>query len=163
MAYLMIHKESKDMSGEMNSDWIAGSWIVDGGPGQMKLLAVYSPLGGGKYSAVESAVNFDWTLGGAQPTATHGTTTSGVVEVKDGAINFVLITYALDDSGKAVYLIKGVGNKVFIDPDTISVQNLVMYFYTQPETANPVSDPPDFCVPPSGTFPPVPEYRIKVS
>ena len=76
-------------------------------------------------------------------------------------MEFALITYALDASGKAVYIAKSTGTKVFEDKDTICVENLVLNFYNNPETANPVKDAPDFCVPPSGTFPPVREYRIK--
>lgn len=76
-------------------------------------------------------------------------------------IDFVLITYALDDTEQAVYILKAVGNKVLVDKDTISVENLVFQIYNDPETANPVTDTPDFTIPPSGTFPPVLEYRIK--
>ena len=60
-----------------------------------------------------------------------------------------------------MYILKAVGNKVLKDKDTISVENLVFQFYTEPETDNPVTDAPDFTVPPTGTFPPVREYRIK--
>jgi hypothetical protein len=48
------------------------------------------------------------------------------------------------------------------DDDTIIVENLVFHFYNDPENANPLTDPSDFTVPPSGTFPPVREYRIKI-
>ena len=41
------------MSTEISSDLLAGAWIVDAGPSQMKLVAVYSALGGGKFNAVE--------------------------------------------------------------------------------------------------------------
>ena len=149
------------MSTEISSDLLAGAWIVDAGPSQMKLVAVYSALGGGKFNAVESVINFDWALGGLKPAAIHGTTTTGIVETRDGKIEFALITYALDASGKAVYIAKSTGTKVFEDQDTICVENLVLNLYNNPETANPVTDAPDFCVPPSGTFPPVREYRIK--
>jgi hypothetical protein len=84
-----------------------------------------------------------------------------VVEVLDGKIVFSLINYALDDNQKVVYILKAVGSKTLQDEDTIIVENLVMHFYNNPETANPVTDPSDFTVPPSGTFPPVREYRIK--
>jgi hypothetical protein len=97
------------------------------------------------------------------PTATHASTLNGIVEKnKDTqAIDFVLITYALDDNEKAVYILKAVGNKVLKDKDTISVENLVFQIYTDPENENPVTDTADFTIPPSGTFPPVREYRIK--
>jgi hypothetical protein len=141
---------------------LAGSWIVDAGPGQIKLIATYSPMGGGKFAATESALNFDWTMGGMKPEATHGSTTNGVAEVKDNEINFVLITYALDASGKAVYMVKSTGSKVFKDENTISVENLVYHIYNDPENCNPVTDAADFTVPPSGTYPPVKEYRIRL-
>jgi len=41
---------------------LAGSWIVDAGPGQIKTVTSYSPIGGGKFAAVESVFNFDWSL-----------------------------------------------------------------------------------------------------
>jgi hypothetical protein len=140
---------------------LAGSWIVDAGPGQIKTVTAYSPLGGGKFAAVESVFNFDWSLGGSQPTATHATTLTGIVAKGKNKIDFVLIAYALDDNEQAVYILKAVGNKVLKDRDTISVENLVFQFYTEPESDNPVTDAPDFTIPPSGTFPPVREYRIK--
>src|ERR671915_568557 len=31
---------------------LAGSWIVDAGPGQIKTITSYTPIGGGKFSAV---------------------------------------------------------------------------------------------------------------
>jgi hypothetical protein len=70
--------------------------------------------------------------------------------------------YALDNNEKAVYILKAVGNKVLVDEDTISVENLVFHVYDDPESANPVTDAADFIIPPSGTFPPVHEYRIKL-
>ena len=146
-----------------NTHELAGSWIVDAGPNQMKVMATYTPIGGGVYAAVEFGFNFDWTLGGAKPTATHGTMTSGIVETGGKQIEFILILYALDAAGKAVYILKFVGNKVFKDTDTISVENLVAHIYNDPETANPVTGTADFCIPPSGTFPPVREYRIRLS
>jgi hypothetical protein len=140
---------------------LAGSWIVDAGPGQMKVFETYIPIGEGKFTATGMGFNFDWTLGGAKPTATHGTTQCGVVEVVDGKIVFTLLNYALDDQQRVVYILKAVGNKVLKDDDTIIVENLVFHFYNDPENANPVTDPSDFTVPPIGTFPPVREYRIK--
>ena len=97
----------------------------------------------------------------SKPTATHASTLNGIVEKNKNTIDFVLICYALDDDEKAVYILKAVGNKVFKDKDTISVENLVFQFYTEPESDNPVTDAPDFVVPSTGTFPPVREYRIK--
>jgi len=140
---------------------LAGSWIVDAGPGLIKTVTSYTPIGGNKFAAVESVFNFDWSLGGTQPTATHASTLNGIVEKDKKAIDFVLITYALDDDEKAVYILKAVGNKVLKDKDTISVENLVFQIYTDPENENPVTDTADFTIPPSGTFPPVREYRIK--
>lgn len=151
------------MTGKMSSDLLAGSWIVDAGPNQLKVLASYTAMGDGKFSSVESVLNFDWTLGGSKPNATHGTATFGEVETRDGVIRFILITYALDASGKAVYIAKSTGDKIFEDQDTIRVENMVLFVYNDPETANPVTDAPDFCIPPSGVFPPVREYRIKVN
>ena len=43
---------------------LAGSWIVDAGPNQIKTVTSYTPLGGNKFAAVESVFNFDWSLGG---------------------------------------------------------------------------------------------------
>ena len=140
---------------------LAGSWIVDAGPGLIKTVTSYTPIGGNKFAAVESVFNFDWSLGGTQPTATHASTLNGIVEKDKKAIDFVLITYALDDDEKAVYILKAVGNKELKDNDTISVENLVFQIYTDPENENPVTDTADFTIPPSGTFPPVREYRIK--
>jgi hypothetical protein len=140
---------------------LAGSWIVDAGPNQIKTVTSYTPIGGGKFAAVESVFNFDWSLGGAKPTATHASTLNGIVAKDKQEIDFILITYALDDNEKAVYILKAVGNKVLKDKDTISVENLVFHIYNDPETANPVTDTADFTIPPSGTFPPVREYRIQ--
>lgn len=150
------------MTTKYNGDSLAGSWIVDAGPGQVKTLAVYTPIGGGKCAAVEAVINFDWSLGGAKPTATHGTSLNGVVDASGETIRFVLIAFALDAQEKAVYIVKAVGTKVLKDPDTLSVENLVFHVYTNPESANPNIDRPDFSIPPSGTFPPVHEYRIKL-
>ena len=140
---------------------IAGSWIADVGPNLVKAVISYAPMGGGKFTAVESVFNFDWSLGGLKPTVTHATTLSGLVEKDKKEIDFVLIGYALDDTEKAVYILKAVGNKVLVDKDTISVENLVFQIYNDPETANPVTDAPDFTIPSSGTFPPFLQYRIK--
>jgi hypothetical protein len=145
----------------VSANALAGSWIVDAGPNQIKTVTSYTPIGGNKFAAVESVFNFDWTLGGLKPTATHASTLNGIVEKNKNTIDFVLIAYALDDTEKAVYILKAVGNKVFKDKDTISVENLVFQFYTEPESDNPVTDAPDFVVPSTGTFPPVREYRIK--
>ena len=134
---------------------------MDAGPNQIKTVTSYTPIGGGKFAAVESVFNFDWSLGGLIPTATHASTLNGIVAKNKRSIDFILITYALDDTEKAVYILKAVGNKVLIDRDTISVENLVFHIYNDPETANPVTDTADFTIPPVGTFPPVHEYRIK--
>jgi hypothetical protein len=150
------------MTTSSNYAQLAGSWIVDGGPGQMKVFETYHPIGDGKFTATGVGFNFDWTLGGAKPNATHGTTQCGVVEVVDGQIVFSLLNYALDDSQRAVYILKAVGTKILKDDDTISVENLVFHFYNDPENANPVTDTADFTIPESGTYPPVREYRIKV-
>ena len=150
------------MPHENTPEIFAGSWIVDAGPNQMKTLATYTPIGPGKMAAVESVINFDWSLGGSKPAATHGSTLSGIVEMNGTKVEFLLIAYALDEADKAVYVLKAVGNKVLKDKDTISVQNLVFHFYNDPETANPVSDTADFSLPASGTFPPVHEYRIRI-
>jgi hypothetical protein len=139
----------------MALDTLGGSWIVESGA-----LATYTPVGGGKYAAAESIFNFDWTLGGAKPSATHSTTWNGVVEEDGDNIKYVLIGYVLDKDEKAVYILKVVGDKILKDPDTISVENSVVHVYNTP-TCNPVTDVPDFTIPASGTFPPVREYRIK--
>lgn len=142
---------------------LAGSWIVDAGPNQIKTVTSYTPLGGGQFAAVESVFDFDWSLGGMKPTATHASTLTGIVEKNKKVIDFILIAYALDDNEKAVYILKAIGNKVLKDRDTISVENLVFYIYTEPETDNPVTDTADFAIPPTGTFPPVREYRIELN
>ena len=144
------------MPHENTPELFAGCWIVDAGPNQMKTLATYTPIGLGKMAAVESVINFDWSLA-------HGSTLSGIVEMNGAKVEFILIAYALDEADKAVYALKAVGNKVLKDKDTISVENLVFYFYNDPETANPVCDTADFSLPASGTFPPVHEYRIKMN
>jgi hypothetical protein len=150
------------MSNKPSYEAFAGSWIVDAGPGQVKTVTTYTPIGDGKFTAVESIFNFDWTLNGAMPNAVQATTLTGVVEADDQQVSFVLIAYALDAQQKAVYILKAVGNKVLVDKDTISVENLIFHFYKDPETANPVVDSPDFSVPSTGTFPPVREYRIRM-
>jgi hypothetical protein len=142
---------------------LAGSWIVDAGPNQFKTVASYTPIGGGKFAAVHSVLNFDWTLNGQQPTATHASTFHGIVKQTKKDIDFVLIFYALDDTGKAVYILKAIGNKVFKDQDTISIENMVLHIYTDPETDNPVTDPADFTIPETGSFPAVLQYRIKLT
>jgi hypothetical protein len=96
------------------------------------------------------------------PTATHASTLDGILEENSiGGVDFVLISYVLDDTEKAVYILKAIGSKVIIDEDTLSVVNLVFHIYTEPETDNAVTDEADFTIPESGTFPPVHEYRIK--
>jgi hypothetical protein len=150
------------MSTTYKAEGLAGSWIVDGGPGQVKTLAVYTPIEAGKCAAVEAVINFDWPLGGAKPNATHGTSLNGVVDASGETIRFVLIAFALDAHEKAVYIVKAVGTKVLKDKDTLSVENLIFHVYNNPESANPNTDNPDFSIPPSGTFPPVHEYRVKV-
>lgn len=149
------------MTNKISHEVLAGSWIVDAGPNQIKTIASYTPIEAGKMAAVESVFDFDWTLGGVKPNATHATTLNGIVESNGDTIDFILVAYALDASEKAVYILKAIGNKVITDKDTLSVENLVFYFYNDPETANPVTGTADFCVPSSGTFPPVHEYRIK--
>jgi hypothetical protein len=150
------------MSEQVPHQMLAGSWIVDAGPNQLKLVTSYMPLGDKKFAAVEYVFNFDWTLEGSKPTATHASTLTGILEKKEDSIDFVLVMYALDNNEKAVYILKAVGNKVLVDEDTISVENLVFHVYDDPESANPVTDAADFIIPPSGTFPPVHEYRIKL-
>ena len=140
---------------------LAGSWIVDAGPGQIKTVTTYTPLGRGTWGAVESVFNFDWTLGGAFPTATHATTLNGILERNQRMIDFTLIAYALDDNEQAVYILKATGNKILVDNDTISVENLIFHIYDMPESHNPVTDPATFTIPDTGTFPPVHEYRIQ--
>ena len=136
---------------------------MDGGPGQFKTIASYIPIGEGKYVAVAfEGINFDWTLDGMKPTVTHCSTSSGFVQINEERIEFILITYALDDQSRPVYIQKAVGAKQIIDRDTLSVENLVLHFYTHPETANPVTDRANFCVPDGGSFPSIREYRIRL-
>jgi hypothetical protein len=127
----------------------------------MKTITTYTPIGEGKFAAVESVLNFDWSLGGAKPVATHATALTGIVEDLGETITFVLITYVLDAHEKAVYICKATGTKVMKDQDTISVQNLVLHIYDDPEHCNPVTDAADFTIPAAGTFPPLHEYRIR--
>jgi hypothetical protein len=150
------------MSNNPVSETFAGSWIVDAGPNQIKTVTAYTPTGNGKFSAVESVFNFDWTLGGQKPEAVGATSLIGTIEADGQRATFSMVAYALDSNQKAVYILKAVGNKVLVDHDTISVENLVFEFYNDPETANPMIDEPDFCIPATGTFPPVREYRIKL-
>ena len=141
---------------------LGGSWIMDGGPHQFKSICSYVPISSGKFTAVAySVVNFDWTLDGLKPTASHGTTLNGVIETDGKDIEFVLVGFAVDDRSQAVYILKVVGRLIVVDHDTLSVENLVFHFYSDPETANPMTDPVDFCVPHNGTFPKVRQYRIK--
>jgi len=152
------------MPDERPQDVLGGSWIMDGGPGQFKTIGSYAPIGVGKFAAVEySGVNFDWTLDGLKPSATLGTTWNGIIEIEGNDVEFVLVGYALDENSKAVYLLKAVGSKTVVDRDTLSVENLVFHFYNDPETANPATDQADFYLPHHGTFPPVPQYRIKLN
>jgi hypothetical protein len=150
------------MSNNPVSETFAGSWIVDAGPNQIKTVTAYTPTGNGKFSAVESVFNFDWTLGDQKPDAVGATSLIGEIEADGQRATFSMVAYALDSNQKAVYILKAVGNKVLVDHDTISVENLVFQFYNDPETANPMIDEPDFCIPSTGTFPPVREYRIKL-
>jgi hypothetical protein len=92
---------------------------------------------------------------------THGITLTGVVEDSGDQIKFILISNVLDKHEKAVYMLKATGNKILKDPDTISLVNLVLHIYNDPENCNPVTDTADFTIPETGTFPPVHEYRIK--
>lgn len=149
------------MTASKSRDRLGGSWIVDAGPNQMKSITTYSPVGEGTFAAAESVINFDWSLGGVKTTATHGTPLTGVVEDSGDQIKFILISYVLDKHEKAVYMLKATGNKILKDPDTISVVNLVLHIYNDPENCNPVTDAADFTIPETGTFPPVHEYRIK--
>ena len=150
------------MSKERLQVVLGGSWIMDGGQGQFKSNCSYAPISTGKYIAIAySGINFDWTLDGLKLTATHGTTLNGVIETEGKEIKFILVGFALDDSSQAVYILKAIGNIIVVDQDTLSVENLVFHFYSNPETANPMTDPADFCVPHNGTFPPLHQYRIK--
>jgi len=135
---------------------------MDGGQGQFKSICSYAPMGTGMFTTIAfGGINFDWTLDGLKPTATQGTTLVGVVETDGNESRFILVGFALDDSSQAVYILKAIGNNIVVDQDTLSVENLVFHFYSNPETANPITDPADFCIPHKGTFPPVRQYRIK--
>lgn len=138
---------------------MAGSWILDAGSA-FKTVASYTPIGGGKFAAVHSVINFDWSLDGEFP-ATHGSTLNGMVEKTKQEIDFILITYGLDEAGKAVYILKAMGQKVLKDNDTMTVENMVLHIYTDPD-ANPVTDAANFTIPKTGTFPPIPAYRIRL-
>jgi hypothetical protein len=141
---------------------VGGSWIMDGGQGQFKAICSYAPLGSGMFTAIAfSGINFDWTLDGLKPTATHGTTLVGVVKTDENECSFILVGFALDDSAQAIYILKATGKNNVVDQDTLNMNNLVFHFYNNPETANPMTDPADFCIPHMGTFPPVRQYRIK--
>ncbi len=143
------------MSHDTSLDVLGGSWIFESG-----VLGTYTPAGGGRFTASESVFNFDWSLGGAKSAATHGTTLIGLVEEVGNQIKYVEIAYGLDKDEKAVYIMKVTGEKIFKDADTMSVENTIMHIYNDP-TCNPVTDLADFTIPESGTFPPVPGYRIK--
>ena len=150
------------MGNERPQDVLGGSWIMDGGSGQFKMICSYMPICDGKFAAAAyGGINFDWTLDGLEPAAVHRTTLNGVLEVDGAKIEFVLIGYALDDNSKAEYIFKAEGTKTVVDQDTLSVENLVFHFYIDPEHANPVTDRADFSIPADGVFPPVREYRIK--
>lgn len=143
------------MSHDTSSDMLSGSWIFESG-----VLGTYTPVGGGRFTASESVFNFDWTLGGAKPSATQGTALIGAVEDDGNHVKFVEIAYGLDKDGKAVYIMKVIGEKIFKDVDTMSVENSVVHVYNDP-SCNPVTDLADFTIPESGTFPPVRGYRIR--
>ncbi len=64
----------------------------------MKTLATYTPIGLGKMAAVESVINFDWSLGGSKPAATHGSALIGIVQISGNKVEFILIAYALDEA-----------------------------------------------------------------
>ena len=143
------------MSHEPTRDVVSGSWIFESG-----VLGTYTPVGGGRFTASESVFNFDWTLGGAKPSATQGTALIGLVEDDGNHVKFSEIAYGLNKDGKAVYIMKVIGEKIFKDVDTMSVENSVVHVYNDP-SCNPVTDLADFTIPESGTFPPVRGYRIK--
>ncbi len=147
----MLHDTARDVV----RNALGGSWIFESG-----VLGTYTPVGGGRFTASESVFNFDWSLGGAKPSATHGTALIGLVEDDGNQIKYVEIAYGLDKDGKAVYMMKVTGEKIFQDADTMSVENSVVHVYNDP-TCNPVTDLADFTIPESGTFPPVRGYRIK--
>ncbi len=145
----------QDTASQVVSVALGGSWIFESG-----VLGTYTPVGEGQFTASEDVYNFDWSLGGAKPAATHGTALIGFVEEVENQIKFVEIAYGLDKDGKAVYIMKVTGEKIFKDADTMSVENSVVHVYNDP-TCNPITGPADFRIPESGTFPPVRGYRIK--
>jgi hypothetical protein len=149
------------VSNNFSSEFFSGCWIVDAGPGQVKTVATYVPIGDGKFAAVETVFNFDWTLNGTKPNARQASNLTGVVDTSGEMVSFVMVAYALDEHQRAAYILKAVGNKVLVDRDTISVQNLVFHIYEDPEACNPITDVANFTIPSTGTFPPVHEYRIK--
>lgn len=139
----------------------AGSWAFSSGPDQVKALGTYTPISGNKFVGIASGINFDWTLGGMKPTATHGTPSHGAFEKKGkDRISFVEIAYALDSSDKAVYIIKATGDKILKDKDTMSVENVVMHIYNDPENANPLTDTADLVIS-GGASPSMIGHRIK--
>ncbi len=143
------------MSQDTARDALSGSWIFESG-----VLGTYTPAGEGRFTASESVFNFDWSLGGTKPAATHGTALIGLVEEVGNQIKYVEIAYGLDKDEKAVYILKVTGEKIFKDADTMSVENAVVHVYNDP-ACNPVTDLADFTIPESGTFPPVRGFRIK--
>ncbi len=151
------------MPDERQQDVPGGSWILDSGPGQFKAICAYVPAGVGKFVAIEYAgIDFDWSLGGLKPTVIRATTLCGILELAEDGAKFALVGFALDDRQRAVYAIKVVGTKTVVDQDTLNVENMVFHFYENPESANLNADQADFCIPASGTFPPIREYRIKI-
>ncbi len=146
---------SQDTACDIAHDKLGGSWIFESG-----VLGTYTPISGGRFTASESVFNFDWSLGGAKPSATHGTVMIGLVEDDGNQVKFVEVAYGLDKDEKAVYIMKVVGEKIFQDADTMSVENTIVHVYNDP-TCNPVTDMADFTIPEIGTFPPVRGYRIK--
>ncbi len=147
---------SQNTAHDVDRNVLGGSWIFESG-----VLGTYTPVGGGKFTASESLFNFDWSLGGSKPTATHGSALVGLVEDDGDHIRYVEIAYGLDKDEKAVYILKVIGEKIFKDADTMSVENAVVHIYNDP-SCNPVTDQADFTIPESGTFPPVRGYRIKL-
>ncbi len=146
---------SQDTARDIAHDALGGSWIFESG-----VLGTYTPISGGRFTASESVFNFDWSLGGAKPAATHGTALIGLVKEVGNHIKYVEIAYGLDKDEKAVYIMKVTGEKIFQGADTMSVENSVVHVYNDP-SCNPVTDLADFTIPESGTFPPVRGYRIR--
>lgn len=80
---------------DIAQDALSGSWIFESG-----VLGTYTPVGERRFTASESVFNFDWTLGGVKPAATHGTALTGVVEADGNQIKYVVIAYGLDKDEK---------------------------------------------------------------